>query len=76
MLWGRKQVRDSPRMGNNCSYGVLWRNAGVASGRCHGQLNVDGTFLCDGWKSDHGAKRLLEPLYRNFVVGPALVHIK
>ena len=48
----------------------------MASGRCHGQVNVDGTFLCDGWKSDHRAKRLLESRYRNCVVGPALVHIK
>ena len=55
---------------------MLWRNAGVTPGRCHGQANVDVTSLCDGWESDYGAKRLLESRYRGCVVGPALVHIK
>jgi len=55
---------------------VLWRNARMTSGRCHGQVNVDVTFLCDGWESDHRAKRLPESRYKSYVVRPALVHIK
>jgi len=76
MLCEKKRIRDLPMMGKNRSYCVLWRNARMTPGRCHGQFNVDGTFLCDGWKSDHRAKRLLESRYRSCVVGPALVHIK
>jgi len=76
MLWGNEQIRDLSRMGNNYPDRVLRRNARMAPGRCHGQVNVDVTFLCDGWKSDHRAKRLLEPLYRNCVVGSALVRTK
>ena len=45
----------------------------MTSGRCHGQVNVDVTFLCDGWESDDGAKRLLESRYRSC---HSLVHIE
>jgi len=76
MLWGKEQIRDLSRMGNNYPDRMLWRNARMASGRYHGQVNVDVTFLRDGWKSDHRAKRLLEPLYRNRVVGSAPVRTK
>jgi len=48
----------------------------MTSGRCHGQLNVHATFLCNGWESGYGAKQLLESRYGGCVVGPALVHIK
>ena len=48
----------------------------MTSGRRHGQLNVDVTSLCDGRKSDYGAKRLLESRCRSCVIELALVHTK
>jgi len=39
----------------------------MSSRRCHGQVNVVVTFLCNSWESDHGTERLLESSYRSCV---------